>query len=154
MLTRHCLSVMEGHGLRYHIHTKSDLILRDLDLLSRMKGEVGVTLTGLDDRISKITEPGAPLPGKRLETLKTLTGEGIDTYALVGPVLKFLEGKEEEFVEAVAATGTKRMCLDRLNLRPLLSERLERMNITGSVSALEKIRVLAKDAGIEVSDVF
>jgi DNA repair photolyase len=154
MLTRHCISVLSGHRLRYHIHTKSDLILRDLDLISEMRGEAGITITTLDDRVSKITEPGAPLPEKRLETLRTLTDEGIDAYALVGPVLKFMEGNEEAFVNAIAETGVKRMCLDRLNLRPLLSVRLERMNITGSVTALEKIRILAEDAGISVEDVF
>ncbi len=154
MLTSQCLEVLGSAGLRIHVHTKSDLILRDLDIISGMKGEVGITVTTLDEKVSHVTEPGAPLPARRLGALKELTSAGVDTYALVGPVLMYLEGKEEEFVEAVASTGVRRMCIDRLNLRPLLSQRLERMGVKGSASALEKIRRLAGDSGMEVTDVF
>lgn len=154
MLTRQCLEVLKRKDSRIHIHTKSDLILRDLDIISSMESEVGITLTTLDDRISRITEPGAPLPEKRLKALKKLTDAGVNTYALVGPVLGSLEGKEEDFVNAIVSTGTKHMSLDRLNLRPKMTERLQRMNIRGSDRALEKIRSLSEDAGIEVSDVF
>lgn len=154
MLTSQCLEVLGSARLRIHVHTKSDLILRDLDIISGMKGEVGITVTTIDEKVSHITEPGAPLPARRLGALKELTSAGVDTYALVGPVLMYLEGKEEEFVEAVASTGVRRMCIDRLNLRPLLSQRLERMGVKGSASALEKIRRLAGDSGMEVTDVF
>jgi DNA repair photolyase len=154
MLTSQCLEVLRSAGLRVHVHTKSDLILRDLDIISGMKGEVGITITTLDEKASHVTEPGAPLPARRLDALRKLTCAGVDTYALVGPVLRFLEGREEEFVEAVASTGVRRMCIDRLNLRPLLSQRLDRMGITGSAEALEKIRRLAGDSGMEVTDVF
>jgi DNA repair photolyase len=154
MLTRQCLEVLKNKGTKIHIHTKSDLILRDRDLISSMESEVGITLTTLDDRISCITEPGAPLPARRLNALKELTDAGIGTYALVGPVLNTLEGKEEDFVNAIVSAGTKRMSLDRLNLRPKMTERLSRMGIKGSDRALEKIRKLSEDAGLEVSDVF
>lgn len=154
MLTRQCLEVLRSAGMRIHVHTKSDLILRDTDIIADMRGEVGITITTIDETISHITEPGAPLPALRADALRQLTDAGVDTYALVGPVLKFMEGNEEEFVEAVASTGTRRMCIDRLNLRPQLSLRLERMGVTGSSSALEKIRRLAQDAGMQVTDVF
>ncbi len=129
MLTSQCLEVLRSAGLR-------------------------ITITTLDEKASHVTEPGAPLPARRLDALRELTCAGVDTYALVGPVLRFLEGREEEFVEAVASTGVRRMCIDRLNLRPLLSQRLDRMGITGSAEALEKIRRLAGDSGMEVTDVF
>lgn len=154
MLTRHSLEVLKAANMRIHIHTKSDLILRDIDIISEMEGEVGITITTLDDNISHITEPGAPIPAKRLYALKKLTEAGINTYALVGPVLKSLEGVEEEFVAAIVSTGTKRMCIDKLNMRPLLSQRLERMNLEGSEKSLEKIRCLAKASGLKVTDVF
>ncbi len=153
-LTRQCLKVLKNNEMKIHVHTKSDLILRDLDLISSMESEVGVTLTTLDNRISHITEPGAPLPEKRLNALKELTSAGVNTYALVGPVLSTLEGKEEDFVNAIISTGTGHVSLDRLNLRPNMAERLNRMGIKGSDRALEKIRRLSEDAGLEVSDVF
>jgi len=154
MLTRQCLEVLKAGNSKIHIHTKSDLILRDLDLISQMDSEVGITITTLDDRISRITEPGAPLPERRLKTLKELTDAGIKTYALVGPILGSLEGNEEEFVEAILSTGTEHMSLDRLNLRPKMTERLQRMGIKGSDKALEKIRRIAESSGLEVTDVF
>ncbi|MFA7149998.1 MAG: radical SAM protein, partial [Candidatus Methanomethylophilaceae archaeon] len=131
-----------------------DLIMRDLDILRNMKGVVGITVTNIDNRASKITEPGAPLPSKRFATLRSLSEEGIDTYALVGPVLNLLEGREREFVDAISSTGTKTVYIDSLNSRPVLSERLARMKITGSSTALEKIRKLASEDGLRVYDVF
>ena len=153
-LTQKCLEILKEKDFRIHLHTKSDLVLRDIDLISSMRGEVGITITAVDDRFSKITEPGAPLPGKRLEALKLLSERGVDTYALIGPVLNHLEGKERELVDAVASTGAKRVYIDSLNPRPLLTERLARMNIRGSETSKEKIRRMAADSGLLVRDVF
>ncbi|MDR1954852.1 MAG: radical SAM protein [Candidatus Methanoplasma sp.] len=153
-LTRKCLEILKERDFRIHLHTKSDLIIRDLDLLASMRGEAGITITTIDERISKITEPGAPLPERRLEALRRLVEAGIDAYALVGPVLDHLEGNEKEFADAVASTGVRRICIDSLNLRPQLSERLNRMNIRGSEKAKEKIRRTAEDSGLVVMDVF
>lgn len=153
-ITQKCLGILKSKDFRIHMHTKSDLVLRDIDLISSMRGEVGITITTIEDRSSKITEPGAPLPEKRLDALKQLTERGVDTYALIGPVLDHLEGKEKEFVDAIVSTGVKRAYIDALNNRPLLTERLNRMNIHGSDQAKEKIRRYATDSGLIVRDVF
>lgn len=153
-LTLECLKILKEKDFRIHMHTKSDLILRDMDLISSMRGEAGITITTLDDKMSKITEPGAPLPAKRLNALEQLTSAGIDTYALIGPVLNHLEGKEHEFIDAIASTGVKRIFIDSLNKRPKLTERLDRMNIRGSDIAKERIRKHAIDKGLAVSNVF
>ncbi|AIZ56103.1 radical SAM superfamily protein [Candidatus Methanoplasma termitum] len=153
-LTQRCLKILKERDFRIHLHTKSDLVLRDADLLASMRGEVGVTITGIDEKYSKITEPGAPLPVKRLYALEQLTSRGIDTYALIGPILNHLEGNEKDFVDAVVSTGVKRVFIDSLNLRPQLMERLNRMNIRGSEEAKENIRKLAVDSGLIVKNVF
>ena len=153
-LTQKCLRILKERDFRIHLHTKSDLVLRDAGLLASMRGEVGITITGIDEKYSKITEPGAPLPVKRLYALEQLTSLGIDTYALIGPVLNHLEGREEDFVAAIAATGVKRVFIDSLNPRPQLMERLNRMNVRGSEEAKEKVRELAADYGLAVRDVF
>lgn len=154
MLTRMCLDVLSRKEMGVHIHTKSDLILRDREVLKDLNAKVGITITTLDERISKMTEPGAPLPNARINTLKELTSDGIDTYALIGPILNHLEGKEEEFVNAINSTGTKVMYLDSLNSRPLLSERLDRMKLKSSDTAKQKIRSLGKEMGLDVRNVF
>ncbi|MCQ2078433.1 MAG: radical SAM protein [archaeon] len=153
-LTRQCLEFLDGRGFPIHLHTKSDLVLRDKELLTHFGGQVAVTLTGLDERRSKMTEPGAPLPSARLRALKGLTEAGINTYALIAPVMDHLEGFEEEFCEAVIDTGVRRAALDPLNLRPEMAVRLERMGVRNSPESLEIIRRILTRAGIEVRDVF
>ena len=153
-LTRACMKKLKSDGYRVHVHTKSDLILRDLDIIEGMEGDFAVTITTLDERVSKRTEPGAPMPEKRLQALKELTDIGADTYALIGPVLNTLDGKETEFVDAISATGVCRMYIDRLNERPILKQRIDAMKLSGSNKALENIRRLAAVKGIKVFDVF
>ncbi|MDR0198424.1 MAG: radical SAM protein [Methanomassiliicoccaceae archaeon] len=153
-LTRKCLLKLKEKKRRIHLHTKSDLILRDLAILAGMEGEVGITVTSIDERISKTIEPGAPIPARRIDALKKLTAAGVDTYALVGPVLSILDGHEEEFVNSILSTGTKRMYLDSLNDRPLLTRRMDAIGIRGSQKAKERIRNLAASNGIRVFDVF
>ena len=153
-LTRKCFLKLRDSNIRIHLHTKSDLVLRDVNILSGMKGDVAVTITSLDDDASKIIEPGAPLPKRRIDALRELTKAGVNTYALVGPVLSILEGYEDEFAEAISSTGTKRMYIDSLNLRPLLSERVRNAGISGSEKAKEKIRKIAASNGIQAFDVF
>ncbi len=153
-LTRNCLEFLEGKGHPIHMHTKSDLILRDKDLLASFSGQVAVTLTGIDERRARMTEPGAPPPAARLKALRELTAAGINTYALIAPVLDHLEGREQEFCDAVIDTGVRRAALDPLNLRPQMAVRLERMGIRGSNVSLERIRRILTAAGVEVRDVF
>lgn len=153
-LTRACLEYLDGKKFDIHMHTKSDLILRDTELLAHFGGQVAVTLTGIDERMSKITEPGAPLPKSRLNALRKLTSAGINTYALIAPVMASLEGKEREFCDAVIDTGVKRAALDPLNVRPEMAKRLDRMNLRGSQTSLVLIRDILTGAGIEVRNVF
>jgi DNA repair photolyase len=153
-LTKKCLIKLREKKMRIHLHTKSDLILRDIGILKDLDGDIGITVTSADEKISKMIEPGAPAPAKRFDTLEELTAEGLHAYALVGPVLSVLEGREEEFVEKILSTGVKRMYIDSLNLRPILAERLKGMNIRGSDTAKERIRSLAAAGGVKVFDVF
>jgi DNA repair photolyase len=153
-LTKKCLIKLKEKRMRIHVHTKSDLILRDMPILKGMDGEIGITITSVDERISKIIEPGAPAPAKRIDALKKLTDEGADTYALIGPVLSVLEGYEEEFIDAIASTGTTRIYLDSLNDRHLLTQRMDAVNIHNSNKAKEKLRQLAASNGIKAFNVF
>jgi len=153
-LTRKCLVKLKERDVKIHLHTKSDLILRDMNILRGMRGDVAVTITSLDDSISKAIEPGAPMPAKRINALKELTKAGVNTYALAGPILSVLEGHEDEFVDAIASTGTERMYIDSLNPRPLLSERMKALGISGSDKAKDRIKRIASSNGIRVFDVF
>ncbi|MDO5852464.1 MAG: radical SAM protein [Thermoplasmata archaeon] len=153
-LTRQCLEVLSAKGRRVHIHTKSDLILRDLDLLSGMDSVVGMTVTTVDDRVSKMTEPGAPLPEARLRAITGLLDAGVETYALVAPVMSTLEGSEAELVDALVAAGIRAVYRDGLNLRLVDTRRLERMGIRPSPEAVEVLDALCDEAGVRGTDCY
>jgi DNA repair photolyase len=89
-LTRQCLEVLLDYQLaRLTIHTRSHLILDDLDLLRRF-GErlrVGFSVPTDDDRVRKRLEPKAPTIEVRLKTMRCLRAAGIRVYAAVAPVL-------------------------------------------------------------------
>jgi DNA repair photolyase len=129
LVTRKCLMELVRHDNPISILTKSDLVVRDIELISSTQGpEVGVTVTSVDDRISLALEPGAPLPARRLEALKQLSEAGLNTYAMIGPVLPMLsEGNLVELVTAIARTGTKRVMIDRMRYRPGMEELIGKM---------------------------
>ncbi len=90
-LTRKILEKLISLNPELGILTKSDLVLRDIDLLKQFKScEVGLTITSLDDKIRKEIEPFASTPEKRIEALKKLKQEGIITYVFIGPILPFI----------------------------------------------------------------
>ena len=137
-----------------HIHTKSDLIVRDIDIIASMPHIIGITVTTPDDSVSKRTEPGAPLPVRRFEAMRTLCDAGLDVYALVGPVMSSLEGRERELAELICSTGVRKAVIDRLNLRPILQDRLSRMGIGASEKAVSAVKRCLEEKGIVVSDAF
>ena len=90
-LTRKILSVLFKNDFPVSILTKSDLVLRDLDIISRADScEVGVTIITLNEKFRKKTEPETSSIKKRLETLQTLKKAGITTYAFIGPIFPYL----------------------------------------------------------------
>ena len=87
-LTRQLLAVLLEYQVPLSILTKSDLVLRDLDLLKRFRQcAVGLSLMTCDDAIAHRFEPYAPSPTRRLQALRTLKADGIDTYSFISPYL-------------------------------------------------------------------
>ncbi len=98
-LTRTCLSILERYGFGVSIQTKSNRILRDLDLLQQIhrtsKCVVQMTLTTYDESLCRILEPHVSTTKERFETLLTLQRSGIPTIVWLSPVLPFLNDTEE-----------------------------------------------------------
>lgn len=89
-ITRKCLEVLlqYQHQFSVDILTKSPLVLRDMDLIKRFKDiYVGITITTDDEDMRKVFEPNAPSISARINALKKLHDNGIETYAFIGPVL-------------------------------------------------------------------
>lgn len=91
-LTRKCLEIILGRGLSVIILTKSDLVLRDIDLFKKFarQVEIGITITTLDTKTQKILEPLASSIKKRIIALKKLSKAGIKTAVNISPVIPYL----------------------------------------------------------------
>lgn len=99
LLTRRCLELIDRYGFGLAIQTKSDLILRDLDLLKsinrKAKCVVQMTLTTYDDELCRILEPNVCATGRRAEVLNILRDEGIPAIVWMTPILPFINDTEE-----------------------------------------------------------
>lgn len=110
-LTGKALQIVARHRFPVHIITKSDLVLKDLETLkeiNRVKARVSFSLTTVDDDLAAKLEPGAPSPTKRLAAMEQLAAAGIETGAVMMPILPFIEDTQENIfsvVEAAAAHG-------------------------------------------------
>jgi DNA repair photolyase len=107
---RRILEVLERAGHPVGIVTKSNLILRDLDILSRMAGrnlaKVALSVTTLDPKLARIMEPRAPTPARRLEALRKLGEAGVPTSVMVAPIVPAINDAEiESILNAAAGAG-------------------------------------------------
>ena len=101
-LTRQALEIVARHRFPVHIITKSDLVLRDLDLLQEINqvyAAVSFTITTSDDNLAKVIEPGAPFPSARFSAMKALAEAGIHTGVTMMPILPFIEDSVENISE-------------------------------------------------------
>lgn len=103
-ITRYCISVIKEKGLRLQIVTKSDIVLRDVDLLSEMRAAVSITLTSL--RLDSRLEPGAPPSSLRLRAIRMLADSGVPVAARIDPIIPGINDSEiDELVDSVADAG-------------------------------------------------
>ena len=129
-LTRKCLQVLLDHDFQGEVSilTKSDLVLRDIDLFSKLRNiEVGLTITSADDGISRYFEKYAPLVSNRINALKKLNLAGIKTYAFIGPLLPHFVTSQtnlDKLFKSIAETGTKDVYVEHLNLSAYIKNRL------------------------------
>lgn len=98
-LTRKCLEIIHRYGFGVAIQTKSDRILRDLDLLKAInenaRSVVAMTLTTYDEDLCKIIEPNVCTTKRRFETLQILNENGIPTVVWLTPILPFINDTKE-----------------------------------------------------------
>ncbi|MBP5248892.1 MAG: radical SAM protein [Lachnospiraceae bacterium] len=98
-LTRRCLEIILENGFGVAIQTKSDMILRDIDLLDEInrsaKCVVQMTLTTYDDELCGILEPNVCNTKRRIEVLERMRERGIPTVVWLTPILPFINDTEE-----------------------------------------------------------
>ncbi len=111
-IMRRILEVLERTGHPVGIVTKSHLVTRDIDILSRMASRnlvrVGISVTTLDPKLARTMEPRAPAPARRLDALRALAAAGVPTTVMVAPVIPAINDAEiERILEAAAACGAE-----------------------------------------------
>jgi DNA repair photolyase len=113
-LTRKCLEIINQYGFGLAIQTKSDRILRDIDLLDEInrktKCVVQITLTTFDDELCSILEPNVCNTKRRIEVLSKMQKRGIPTVVWLSPILPFINDTEEnvgQILDACVQTGVK-----------------------------------------------
>ena len=99
-LTRKCLEIILENDFGVAIQTKSDRILRDIDLLSKInrsaKCVVQMTLTTYDDDLCRILEPNVCITKRRIEVLEEMRNNGIPTIVWLTPILQKSGGKAKK----------------------------------------------------------
>src|SRR6478736_4622330 len=111
-IMRRILEVLDRAGHPVGIVTKSALVLRDLDILTRMAQrnlvKVAISVTTLDVKLARTMEPRASTPPRRLDALRQLVKVGVPVSTLVAPVIPALNDAEiERILDAVAETGVR-----------------------------------------------
>ncbi|WP_070933501.1 PA0069 family radical SAM protein [Edaphosphingomonas haloaromaticamans] len=109
-ITRGILEVLAETGHPLTITTKSDRVMRDIDLLAPMaeKGlaAVALSVTSLTPEIARTIEPRAPRPERRLAAVRALRAAGVPTFVSIAPVIPAITDHEmEHLVEAAADAG-------------------------------------------------
>jgi DNA repair photolyase len=106
-LTRTLLKLLRNSGIPTYVMTKSDLILRDLDILKEINDRswcnVSFSLSTVDNDIARVLEPRASPPEKRLEAMNVISDEGILTGITFIPVIPYITDSDEQLEDTIGA---------------------------------------------------
>ncbi|MBU5439021.1 radical SAM protein [Tissierella sp. MSJ-40] len=104
-LTKGALELINKYGFGINIITKSDLIVRDIDLLRKINIHspvcIGITITAANDELSSKIEPDSPRSSERFLAIKELSDHRIYTGVLMMPILPFISDSEENIISIV-----------------------------------------------------
>ncbi len=111
-ITREVIEVLAECGHAMSITTKSDRVVRDIDLLAPMAAKgltvVAISVTSLEPKVHRTLEPRAPRPEKRLAAIRTLSEAGVPVHLSVSPIIPSITDHEmEAILEAGAAAGAR-----------------------------------------------
>ena len=111
-IMREILEVLEARSHPVGIVTKSALVTRDIDILSRMAerglAKVALSVTTLDRKLARTMEPRASTPTKRLEAIRQLADAGIPASVMVAPIIPGLTDPEiERILDSARAVGAR-----------------------------------------------
>lgn len=114
--TRRILEKLVETKAEVEILTKSNLVVRDIDLFKQFKNfKVGISLNTLDEEFARIIEPRASKPIDRLQALQKIASEGIPTYVFISPIFPVISDWRE--IIDTALPITREFHFENLNFR-------------------------------------
>jgi DNA repair photolyase len=120
-LTRRCLEILLPRGFKVMIITKSNVVARDVDLISRGNCAVSLTITTLDEGLATKMEPGAPRPKERVRALELLSREGVPCIVRIDPIVPGLNDDEKglrRLANEVVRAGAKHVSSSTYKAKP------------------------------------
>ncbi len=145
-LTREVLRMLVSQGCKILITTKSDIVIRDLDIISRGNVAVMITITTLDDNLAKVIEPNAPPPSRRIDAVQKLASEGIPVGVRVDPIIPHINDDEhmlKQLVSEIVSAGARHIVTSSYKARPDNFRRL----VTAFPELEQKLRRLYYEEG-------
>jgi len=120
-VTRRILEIILPIGFKVQITTKSNIYVRDIDLLSRFNAAVSETITTLDDDLARKLEINAPSPNQRLKSLAKLSDHKVPFSVRIDPIIPYINDDEEELrelVRTVYSLGAKHIVTSTYKAKP------------------------------------
>jgi len=124
-LTRDCLRVLSEQDCKIQIITKSDLVVRDIDLLAKVPSVVSVTITTDDDTIAGSIEPRAPPPSARLKAVEALTSNNVPVTVRIDPIIPSVNDHLDSLFEKLALLDVKQVTVSTLKIDRKIFNRIE-----------------------------
>ncbi len=150
-VTRRCLEQLVRHDWPVSLLTKSDLWLRDLDLLGRLsRVEVGLTFTTSDMKMQQRVEPAVPPPARRIAAARQATATGLPVYAFLGPLYPSeTPAGVAGLVRELAAVGIGRVMVDDLHHHPGTRKALAAAGVAWGAGDYPPLFAAAREAAHE-----
>ncbi|MGD0450980.1 MAG: radical SAM protein [Candidatus Bathyarchaeia archaeon] len=108
-LTRRCLEILSKSNCKIQIITKSNIVTRDDDLLTKIPSTVALTITTDDDNLAKLIEPWAPSPSQRLRAAQDLIKAGIPVSIRIDPIIPLVNDQPQKLIAELASIGVKHL---------------------------------------------
>lgn len=142
-ITRRSLEILIKNKIKFTILTKSNLIVRDLDLLNNYEhAEVGFTLNTMDEDLKSILEPRSPEPEKILDAISRVK---VKKYVMIAPLFSTIENELENMFDIFSQLGVNYVLMDKFRYRMGMPESLKKYFYKNE----ERIKILALKLSLE-----
>lgn len=145
-LTRHCIEILKSRGFPVSIQTKSALVLRDKDVITKEKFDLGITITTLNSSLASRLQPRASTPDALVNVIGEFAEKGVPTWIFLGPIIPEINDDLENIrgIIRVARKSNSRILYDRLNTKPWIMDSLRSFLENQRTELTERIQQLLK----------